>query len=93
LEKEISNYVLKTFYLHLVYYNKLAVKDTNDTQKSASCLDLHLEIDNGGILKTKLYDRRDDVTFQYSTSLPLVAIFQQHQRKVSTVIFWRELSC
>ena len=29
----------------------------------ASYLDLHFEIDNGGRLKTKLYDKRDDFTF------------------------------
>jgi hypothetical protein len=39
------------------------VKDTTDTEKSASYLNLHLEIDNGGRLKTKLYDKRDDFTF------------------------------
>ena len=33
------------------------------TLKSASYLDFHLEIDNGGRLKTKLYDKRDDFTF------------------------------
>jgi hypothetical protein len=35
------------------------VKDTTDTdtEKSASYLNLHLEIDNGGRLKTKLYDK------------------------------------
>jgi hypothetical protein len=38
--------------------NELEVKDTTDTQKSASYLDLHLEIDNGGN-----YDKRDDFTF------------------------------
>jgi len=32
-------------------------------KQSASYLDLHFEIDNGGILKTKLYDKRDDFTF------------------------------
>ena len=32
------------------------LKDTTDTVKSASYLDLHLEIDNEGRLKTKLYD-------------------------------------
>ena len=37
--------------------------DTTDTQKSASYLDLHLEIDNGGRLKTTLYDIHDDFTF------------------------------
>ena len=43
--------------------NELEIKDTTDTQKSASYLDLHLEIDNGGRLKTKLDDNRDDFTF------------------------------
>ena len=39
------------------------IKDTTDTVKSASYLDLHLEIDNEGRLKTKLYDKRDDFSF------------------------------
>ena len=50
-------------YLHRIYLNELEVKDTTDTQQSASYIDLHLEIDNGRRLKTKLYDKRDDVTF------------------------------
>ena len=33
------------------------------TQKSASYRDLHLEIDNEGMLKTKLNNKRDDFTF------------------------------
>jgi hypothetical protein len=36
------------------------IKDTTDTYRSASYLDLHLEIDNEGRLRTKLYDIRDD---------------------------------
>ena len=66
---------------------------TDDTHKSDSDLDLHLEIDSGGILKSKLYSS--------------VAIFQHHQRMEFTfqnsyvnlefvpswVIFWTELSC
>ena len=50
-------------YLHRIYVNKLEVKDITDTQKSASYLDLHLEIDNGGRIQTKLYDKREDLTF------------------------------
>ena len=50
-------------YLHLIYPSELEIKDTTDTPKSASYLDLHLEIDNGGRLTTKLYDKRDDFTF------------------------------
>jgi hypothetical protein len=30
---------------------------------SSSYVDLHLETDNGWRLKTKLYDKRDDITF------------------------------
>jgi len=50
-------------YLHRIYPNELEVKDTTDTQKSDSFLDLHLEKDNEGRLKTKLFDKRDDYTF------------------------------
>jgi len=32
--------------LHCIYPNELEVNDTTDTQKSASDLDFHLEIDN-----------------------------------------------
>jgi len=39
--------------------------------KSASYLDLHLEIDNGGRLKTKLYDKRDYLTFP-TVNFPLI---------------------
>ena len=42
---------------------ELEMKDTTDTNKSASYLDLHLEIDNEGRLKTKRYDKRDDFSF------------------------------
>ena len=34
--------------------------DTTDTDRSASYLDLNLEIDTGGRLRTTLYDKRDD---------------------------------
>jgi hypothetical protein len=47
----------------MIYPNELEVKDTTDTQESAFYLDLHLEINNGGRLKTKLYDKCDDFTF------------------------------
>ena len=39
---------------------ELEIKDTTDTYKSASNLDLHLEIDSEGRLRTKPYDKRDD---------------------------------
>jgi len=38
------------------------VHNSTDTHKYASYLDLPLEIDNEGRLKTILYDKRDDFT-------------------------------
>jgi hypothetical protein len=55
--------------LHRIYPNDIEVKDIKDTKKSVSYLDLHLEIDNGGRLKTKLCDKRDDFTF-ISSNIP-----------------------
>jgi hypothetical protein len=46
-----------------IYSIELEIKDTTDTDRSASNLDLHLEIDSKGRLKTKLYDKRDDLNF------------------------------
>jgi hypothetical protein len=40
-----------------IYPIELEIKDTTDTDRSASYLDLHLEIDNEGRLRTKLYKR------------------------------------
>ena len=45
-------------YLHRIYPTELEDKDTTDTQKSASYHAIHLKIDKGGRLKTKLYDNR-----------------------------------
>ena len=63
--------------IHLVYSNELEVKDTTDTQMSASYLDRHLEIDNWGRLKTKVYDKRDD--FIFISQLPF------HQKQHSSI--------
>ena len=41
----------------------IASPTSTDTQKFASCLELHIEIDNEERLQTKLYDKRDDFTF------------------------------
>ena len=51
-------------YLHLIYPKELEIKDTTDTSKSASYLDLFLFIDDNGRLKSKLYDKRDDFNFK-----------------------------
>jgi hypothetical protein len=41
------------------YPSELDIKDTTDTARCASYLDLHLEIDSEYRLGTKLYDKRD----------------------------------
>jgi hypothetical protein len=46
-----------------IYPIELEIKDTTDTDRYASYLDLHLEIDSQGRLRTKLYDKRDDFNF------------------------------
>ena len=46
-----------------IYPIELEIKDTTNTDMSASYLDLHLEIDSECRLRTKLYDRRDDFNF------------------------------
>ena len=46
-----------------IYPIELEIKDTTDTDRCASYLDLHLEIDNEQQLRTKLYEKRDDFNF------------------------------
>jgi hypothetical protein len=46
-----------------IYPIELEINDTKDTDRSASYLDLNLEIDSEGRLRTKLYDKRDDFNF------------------------------
>ena len=46
-----------------IYPTELEIKDTTDTDTSASYLDLHLKIDSEGRLRTKLYEKRDDFNF------------------------------
>ena len=45
------------------YPIELEIKDTTDTDRSASYLHLDIEIDSKGRLRTKLYDKRDDFNF------------------------------
>jgi hypothetical protein len=46
-----------------IYPIEVEIKDTTDTDRSASYLDLHLDIDSEGRLRTKHYDKRDDFNF------------------------------
>ena len=47
----------------MIKFIGLEIKDTTDTDRSASYIDLHLEIDSEGRLRTKVYDKRDDFNF------------------------------
>jgi hypothetical protein len=46
-----------------IYPIELEIKDTTDTDRYASYLDLHLEVDSEGRLRTKLYDKINDIKF------------------------------
>ena len=54
-----------------IYPIELEIKDTTDTDRSASYLDIHLEIDSEGRLRTKLYEKRDDFNFT-SVNFPFI---------------------
>jgi hypothetical protein len=46
-----------------IYHIEFEIKETTDTDTSASYIGLHLEIDSEGRLIKKLYDKRDDFNF------------------------------
>jgi hypothetical protein len=50
-------------YVHLIYPDELEIKDTTESDKSASYLDILLIIDSSGRLATSLYDKRNDFDF------------------------------
>jgi hypothetical protein len=50
-------------YVHLIYPDEHEIKDTTESDKSASYLDILLNIDFNGRLTTSFYDRRDNFDF------------------------------
>jgi hypothetical protein len=56
-------------YVHLTYPDELEIKDTTESDKSASYRDILLNIDSNGRLTTSLYDKRDDFDFAIITFL------------------------
>jgi hypothetical protein len=46
-----------------IYPIELKIKDTTDTDRSVLYIDLHLNIDSKGRLRTKIYDKRDYLNF------------------------------
>ena len=47
----------------MIYPDELEIKDTTESGRSASYLDILLNIDSDGRLTTTLYDKRDDFDF------------------------------
>jgi hypothetical protein len=59
-------------YVHLIYPDEHKIKDTTESDKSASYLDNLLNIDSNGRLTTSLYDKRDYFDFPFLCSnIPL----------------------
>ena len=54
---------------HRIYPVELEIKYTIDTDRSASYLDLHLEIDSEEHLRTNLFDKRDVFNFPRELSI------------------------
>ena len=95
------------FFQELLKNKDITIVHTTNTQKYVSYLDPNLEISNGGRLKTKLYDKRDDFTFlivnfpfiRNHIQLHLRMEFTFHNSYViigrvhSTGILWAEHSC
>ena len=52
-------------FVDYIYSIELEIKNTTDTDRSTSYLDLHLEITSVGRLRTKLYDTRDLIQFSH----------------------------
>ena len=59
-------------YLGQMYPAELEVKDTTESNTSASYFDLLLSIESDGQLRTSLYDKRDDFNF-HITNFPFLS--------------------
>jgi hypothetical protein len=47
-------------YVDRIYPIELEIEDTTSTSMCTSYLDMHIETDSYGLLRTKLYDEKDD---------------------------------
>ena len=75
-----------------IYPIELEIKDTTYTDRSASYLDLHLEINSEERLRTKLFDKRDDFNFPIvnfpfiCSKIPAVPVYRVF---ISQMIYYR----
>jgi hypothetical protein len=72
-----SNYDNFYNYVHLIYPDEIEIKDTTESDKLASLVDILLNIESNGRLTTTLYGKRYgfnveivNLTFLYSNILP-----------------------
>jgi hypothetical protein len=73
---------------------ELEVRNTTDTDRSVSYLDIHIEIDSERRLRTKLYDKRADfVSFRFSCEALLIQIKEQVGKKRRTLCTHRYADC
>jgi hypothetical protein len=74
------------------YPIELEINDTIDTDRSASYLELHLEIDSEGRLRTKHYDKRDAFNFLIvnfpfiSSNIPAASAYGAYRIKIEYVL-------
>ncbi|KAK3094748.1 hypothetical protein FSP39_005718 [Pinctada imbricata] len=59
-------------HLHELYPHELEIKETTESDRSASYLDILLSFDANGHLNTSLYDKRDDFSF-HITNFPFMS--------------------
>ncbi|KAK3087674.1 hypothetical protein FSP39_009018 [Pinctada imbricata] len=59
-------------HLHEIYPHELKIKETTESDRSASYLDILLSFDTKGHLNTPLYDKRDDFSF-HITNFPFMS--------------------
>ncbi|KAK3099549.1 hypothetical protein FSP39_006161 [Pinctada imbricata] len=59
-------------YLSSIYHSELEVKETTETNNSASYLDIMLSYDTDGHMNTSVYDKRDDFNFSI-TNFPFLS--------------------
>jgi hypothetical protein len=60
------------------YLVALEINDTTGTARYTSYLDLHIEIDSAGRLRSQIYDERDDFKFPIGNLSSICSTLKQH---------------
>ena len=74
-----------------LYLIELETKDTTDTDKSVSYLDIHLEIDSEGLLSRNFMTKEIISIFALWTFHLYVATFQQHLHVEYISLGWSDI--